>query len=268
MDNIYLPQETRLLRTVKHTPLEWSFFFDFKTAEEPGKFVMISLPNAGEVPISISGFSPDGIELTIRKAGKVTSRLFQLKPGGIFYVRGPYGNIFPVKEFHLQHLLIIAGGSGVAAIKSVVEYFINGEKCELKELDILLGFKSPRQLLFKDQLREWKKKGKDCRVLITVDTHAEEEEWEGKVGFVTEFIKEVKNIGPETNVIVVGPPLMMINTIKKLFQHGVRGKNIWLSFERHMKCGVGKCGHCRIRDKYVCVDGPVFNYLEVRDLVD
>ncbi len=108
-----------------------------------------------------------------------------------------------------------------------------------------------------------------CNVLITVDTNEDEEErWLGGIGFVVKFIKDVKDLGRETQVIIVGPPMMMLNSVRELLGCQVKEENIWLCFERHMKCGVGKCGHCRIRDKYVCIDGPVFNYTETKELID
>lgn len=269
MDNIYLPRPVKILEINKHTSCEHSFLLDYQLNNEPGKFVMVSLPGAGEVPISISGFTAEGIELTIRNVGKATSAIFNTVPGSRLYVRGPYGNTFPVEKFSGGHLLIIAGGSGIAAAKPLIEYFHKPGGCILKKLDILAGFRSPQQILFRKTLQEWSEWSKKCDVILTVDTHEDEsEEWKGHIGFVIQYIDRVKDIGGNTQCVVIGPPKMMSNTILELFDNGVRPSNIWLSFERHMKCGVGKCGHCRIQDKYVCVDGPVFNYLEAKELVD
>jgi len=242
---------------------------DFKTANEPGKFVMASVLGVGEVPISISGFFKNSIELTIRNVGHVTEQMLKKQIGDEFFIRGPYGNTFPVDSFLDRKLLIIAGGTGVAAVKSVIEYFCRKDHCVLNQLDILVGFKSPKNILFRKEFDVWLEWSKKCRVLISVDTHEDEkEEWKGNIGYVSEFIHRVDRLGDDTHCIVVGPPMMMTNTIKELSEFGVREDNIWVSFERHMKCGVGKCGHCRIRDKYVCVDGPVFNYKQAKELVD
>lgn len=269
MDNIYEAAPAKILHKRKHTDIEWSFHLEYPVKEEPGKFVMVSLPGAGEAPISISGFTSQGIEITVRNVGKVTSQIFKLKQGDFLYVRGPYGNAFPLEKFHNKHLLIISGGSGVAAVKSVIEYFQKNDQNVLKKLDILAGFKSPKHILFNKKLKMWSEPSALSDVRITVDTtEDEEEEWLGGIGFVVQFIKDVKDIGEDTSVIIVGPPLMMTNSVRELFRCNVKGENIWLSFERHMKCGLGKCGHCRIRGKYVCTDGPVFNYEEAKELID
>lgn len=270
MDNIYLPNPVKVLCIKKHTQTEWSFLLDYKAEEEPGRFVMVSLPFAGEAPVSISGFYSHGIELTIRNVGQVTSRIFKLNAGDIIYLRGPYGNSFPLEKFKDEHLLIIVGGSALAAVKPVIEYYINGHSSMLGRFDVLAGFKSPKHILFREDIERWKKSrisNKSIDIEVTVDSD-EEYAWLGSIGFVVNFIKNVKGIGEDTKAIVIGPPLMMRNSVRELLGCKVKEENIWLSFERHMKCGVGKCGHCRIRDKYVCIDGPVFNYTEAGELID
>ncbi len=137
-----------------------------------------------------------------------------------------------------------------------------------KKLTILSGFKSSKHVLFKKELKAWTKKS---NLLTTIDTHDHENEdeiWEGGIGFVVDHIKSVEHIDESTNVVMVGPPLMMKNTVKELLRNNIKEENIWLSFERHMKCGMGKCGHCRIRDSYVCINGPVYNYTETKELID
>ncbi|MCQ9206239.1 MAG: anaerobic sulfite reductase subunit AsrB [Omnitrophica bacterium] len=264
MDNIYLSKKAKILGIRKHTPTEWSFNLGVRTEAVPGQFVMVSLPGAGEVPISISGYNANSIELTIRNVGKVTSHISKINQGDYLYVRGPYGNGFPLQEFVGKHLLIIAGGSAIAPVKPLIEHYINNSQFQVDGMDIIAGFRSPRHILFHDELKQWKKK---CEVRITVDRD-EDYAWMGSIGFVVDYIKEVQNISEDTRAIIIGPPLMMTNSVRELFQHGVKKENIYLSFERHMKCGTGKCGHCRIRDKYVCLDGPVFNYDEVKELID
>ncbi len=269
MGNIYESQSVKVLKIKKHTPQEYSFFLDYKVKNEPGKFVMVSVPGAGEVPISISGFSADAIELTIRNVGMVTSEIFKIRVGDRLDVRGAYGNTFPVGSLFGKHLLVIAGGSGVAAAKPLIEYFHTPKECSLKKLDILVGFRSPKQILFRETLKEWGQWSKQCEVVLTVDTHEDEEkEWKGRIGFVLEFIKHVEGLGSDTYCVVIGPPKMMTNTIMELLQYGVGPDKIWVSFERHMKCGIGKCGHCRIGDRYICTDGPVFKYTETKNLLD
>lgn len=266
MDNIYSGERVKILEIQKHTSIERSLKLDIGIERGPGQFVMVSLPHAGEIPISISGFTSTAIEITVRNAGRVTSEIFRLKAGDELYVRGPYGRGFPVEQFEDQHLLVIAGGTGLASVKPLVENYLDDAGHNLKKLDLLVGFRSPKHILFRKKLERW---GRDSGVIITVDTtEGETEAWAGGIGFVVDFVKHIGGIGPETKVVVVGPPLMITNTTRELFRHDVRRENVWLSFERHMKCGVGKCGHCRIREKCVCLDGPVFNYVEAKTLID
>lgn len=263
MNNVYASNPVEILKIRRHTKVERSFLLKTKLDGLAGQFVIVSLPNAGEAPISISGLDGDSLEVTIRNVGRVTSEIFKRKVGEFLYLRGPYGNGFPLKEFHQQHLLLIVGGSAIAPIKPLVESYLEGG-LTLKKLDILAGFKSPKYILFRRELESWKKK---CEVRLTVDND-EDYAWMGSIGFVVEFIKEVPDLSKQTKVVVIGPPLMMINTIRELMRSGVEEANIWVSLERHMKCGVGLCGHCRIGEKYVCCDGPVFNYPEAKELID
>lgn len=266
MDSIYAGKPVRIVQIQKHTKLERSFTLDVRLEGTPGQFVMVSIPHTGEIPISISGFTSTTIEITVRNAGKVTSEMFRLRTGDELCLRGPYGQGYPLEAFEGEALLIIAGGTGLASVKPLAEYYIDDERHKLKKLDILVGFRSPKHTLFKKKLEHWRR---DCGVIVTVDTTEDETEaWAGGIGFVVDFVKHIGGIGSETKVAVIGPPLMITNTTRELFRHNVREENVWLSFERHMKCGVGKCGHCRIQDKYVCLDGPVFNYVEAKALID
>lgn len=264
MNNIYAGTQAEILSIRKHTSTEWSVLINTDIKGAPGQFAMLSLPSIGEVPISISGFHDDALEFTIRSAGKVTSCICQISPGDFIDIRGPYGKGFPLNEFADEHLLIIAGGTAIAPVKPLIEYYLAANENQVKTLDIIVGFKSPKHVLFRDELNSWKKK---CDVRVTVDAD-EDYAWEGSTGFVVEYIKDIKGLAENTKVIIIGPPLMMKNSVRELMQYEVQEENIYLSFERHMKCGVGKCGHCRIRDKYVCLDGPVFNYVEVKELLD
>ena len=264
--NIYNPVPVRIRKIIKHTATEWSFLLETKFEFSPGQFVFVSLPHTSEIPITISGHEKFGFEITIRNAGEVTSQFFQLGVGDIIHYRGPYGNRFPLKDFDNEHLIVIAGGSGVAAIKSLVEHYHNGSSQKLKKLDLVVGFKTPGHLLYKKELGDWTKKG---NTIVTVDKQTDEKEvWYGGIGFVVDFIKKLEGIDENTKAVVVGPPLMMANSVAELLRYNVSESNIWVSYERHMKCGVGKCGHCRICDTYICLDGPVFNYAQSKGLID
>ncbi|MBM4032212.1 MAG: anaerobic sulfite reductase subunit AsrB [Planctomycetes bacterium] len=262
--NPYAGAPAEILRVHKHTPTERSFELARAVEGCLGQFVMLSLPMAGEFPVSISGFAGSSIEVTVRNVGRVTSELFRRRQGDSVYLRGPYGRGFPLAELEGHHVLIIAGGSALAAAKPLVEHCLGDNPPGVKRLDLLVGFRSPKHILFRSDLRRW---GKRCSTVVTVD-HDEDHEWMGAIGFVVDYVQHVEHLGPHTRVVLIGPPLMMANTVRELLRHGIREENIWLSLERHMRCGIGKCGHCRIRDKYVCTDGPVFRYDEAKLLLD
>lgn len=269
MENIYQSKKAKIMGITKHTPVEWSFLLKADVDCAPGQFVFVSLPQVSEIPITISGYQNETLEITVRNVGSVTSEFFKLKSGDSIYFRGPYGNLFPLEEYDSQHLLLIAGGSGMAAVKMLAEHYqAQGEEAsgKLKKLDLIVGYRTPKHVLYKRELKEWSQKS---GVIVTVDKSDDDDEaWLGGIGFVVDYIKDVKDLSEETSVVIVGPPLMMTNTIRELLSHGINEKKIWLSFERHMKCGVGKCGHCRVRDKYICLDGPVFNYVEAKSMID
>ena len=262
--NPYAGQPARVIHVTEHTPTERSLVLEYDAPRRPGTFLMVSVPGAGEVPISVSGFAPASVEITVRNAGAVTSQIWGSRRGDTLYVRGPYGHGFPMEDFAGRRLLLIAGGSAVAPLKSIVEDYLDTDRPRPEQVDIIVGFRSPRYVLFAHELKRWQK---TFRVTTTVDND-EEYAWMGSIGFVVDFIKDVPTVGDETRVVLIGPPLMMTNSIRELARHGVREEHVWVSLERHMKCGVGKCGHCRIREKCVCLDGPVFNYIEAKQLID
>lgn len=262
--NPYIPVSAKILDIVKHTDKEWTFRVNCNTKGVlPGKFYEISIPKYGESPISVSGYGEDYIDFTIRNVGKVTSELFNYKEGDSFFIRGPYGNGFDVSLYEGREIVVVAGGSALAPVRGIVEYFYNNkEKCE--KFKLIVGFKSPKDILFADDLKRWSKK---LDILVTVD--GAEEGYSGNVGLVTKYIPELdmKDIN-NTSIVVVGPPMMMKFTVLEFLKLGIKEENIWISQERKMCCGIGKCGHCKIDDTYICLDGPVFNYTVGKSLID
>ncbi|MGL5346287.1 MAG: anaerobic sulfite reductase subunit AsrB [Peptostreptococcaceae bacterium] len=262
--NPYIPIKSEIIDIVKHTDIEWTFRVECSTEGVlPGKFYEISIPKYGESPISVSGYGENYIDFTIRNVGKVTSELFNNVVGDSFFIRGPYGNGFDVSLYEGRDVVVVAGGSGLAPVRGIVEYFYNNiDKCN--SFKLIVGFRSPKDVLFKDDLKKWSEK---LNVLVTVDSA--EEEYEGNVGLVTKYIPElsiddVKNM----SAIVVGPPMMMKFTVVELLKRDLKENNIWVSYERKMCCGVGKCGHCKMDDTYICIDGPVFDYSYAKNLID
>ncbi len=262
--NPYIPSSAKITDIVKHTEIEWTFRVNCSTKDVlSGKFYEISIPKYGESPISVSGYGDDYIDFTIRNVGKVTSELFNYNVGDNFLIRGPYGNGFDVSLYEGREVVVVAGGSGLAPVRGIIEHFYNNpEKC--KNFKLIVGFRSPKDVLFKADLEKWSKK---LDILVTVDNA--EEGYEGSVGLVTKYIPELKiNNVDEMSAIVVGPPMMMKFTVAEFLKRELAETNIWVSYERKMCCGVGKCGHCKMDDTYICIDGPVFDYSYAKNLID
>jgi len=179
-------------------------------------------------------------------------------------MRGPYGQGFDIEHFKGKEVVVAAGGTGVSPVKPVIDYFAKNS-AEAKALHVLVGFKSRADILFKDAIEGWKSTA--TSVALTLDNA--EEGHTGPVGFIPALVPSVALNNPETaQVVVVGPPVMINTTANAFIARGVKPENIWISMERRMACGIGKCGHCKIDDKYVCLDGPVFRYDQGIKLVD
>ena len=263
MHNEYLPFVSEVLDVIKHTDIEYTFRMSFKGNVKPGQFFEVSIPKFGEAPISVSGIGEDYVDLTIRKVGKVTNEVFTKYKGDKLFLRGPYGNGFDVENYKGREVVIVAGGTGLSAVNGIVDYFAKNPQ-DATSTRVIAGFKSPKDMLFKEDMKEWEK---NINFTLTVDSA--EEGYEGNVGLVTKYIPELKFEDIDTEqLIVVGRPIMMSVTVAEFLKLGMKEENIWISHERKMCCGLGKCGHCRIDDTYVCLDGPVFNYSKGKLLRD
>ena len=263
MTNEYIPFRSEIKEIIKHTEIEYTFRMSFKGDVKPGQFFEVSIPKYGEAPISVSGIGEDTVDLTIRRVGKVTNEIFENYVGDSFFMRGPYGNGFDVENYKGKQVVVIAGGTGLSPVKGVVDYFAN-HTVEAESVTLIAGFKSPQDVLFKKDFEFWNEK---INVIQTVDSAPEG--YEGNVGMVTKYIPELE-IKDLSNVefITVGPPIMIKFVAMEILKLGVAEKNIWVSNERKMCCGIGKCGHCKIGSTYVCLDGPVFNYVDGKELID
>ncbi|MEF3281036.1 MAG: FAD/NAD(P)-binding protein [Elusimicrobiota bacterium] len=239
---------------------------DGELGHEPGQFVQVELFGVGEVPISIcsSPTKKGSFELTIRAAGRVTREIHKLGNGDRVNIRGPFGRPFPVKQMFGNDILFVAGGLGIAPLRSLINYVMDNRK-DFGKVDILLGCKTPKDMLFYDEIEKWGKR-MDINFACTVDKSAPD--WKGNVGLITTLIPGI-NLNPErTYAVVVGPPIMYKFVIAELLKKKIPERHIVLSLERHMKCGMGKCGHCQIdhpKNYYCCKDGPTFTYDEVKE---
>ncbi len=267
-DSSYRLKKSKILHARKLTAHEKFFEIALRDGSsldhEPGQFIMVSRPGIGEVPISVCS-SParrDSFDLCVRAVGKVTQSLHKLKSGDDVDIRGPYGKGFPIRILAGNDLLIIAGGLGIAPLRSLITYVLDNRR-DFGKVHILFGCKEPGDMLFGDELEKWNERT-DLHYACTVDRAAPE--WAGNVGVITTLIPGVDIDPLRTFAAVVGPPVMYNFVIKELLAKGIPGRQILLSFERNMKCGNGKCGRCQIQNLYVCQDGPVFNYEQIKNL--
>lgn len=263
MENAYVPFSSEILDVIRHTKLEYTFRMAYNGEVKPGQFFEVSIPKYGEAPISVSGIREGSIDLTIRRVGKVTNEIFETYRGDSLLLRGPYGNGFDPELYRGKELVVVAGGTGLSPVRGIVEYFADRPE-ETAGVTLIAGFKSPEDVLFREDFEQWESK---LNVILTVD--GAPEGYAGRVGLVTKYIPQLPLEHPEnTEFIVVGPPIMMKFAVAEILKRGIPEKQIWISNERKMCCGLGKCGHCRIGSTYICLDGPVFNYTDGKKLID
>jgi anaerobic sulfite reductase subunit B len=264
MSNIYMPFKSRILKIIPHTDIDYTFIMEYSGAVKPGQFFEVSIPKYGEAPISVSDIGDNYIGLTIRRVGVVTNTIHQIQAGDTLFLRGPYGNGFDVNLYKNKEIIVAAGGTGLAPVKGVIDYYA-AQSGDAKSFLLLTGFKSPKDILFKEDLHKWQQV---INLTVTVDK-ADDDSYQGNTGLITTYVKNVAiETVDEVQVIIVGPPLMMKYTLEEFLKRGVREENIWVSFDRKMCCGIGKCGHCKMDDTYICLEGPVFNYAKAKTLID
>lgn len=263
MNNAYIPFSSEVKKIIRHTEIEYTFRMTFEGDVKPGQFFEVSIPKYGEAPISVSGIGDGTVDLTIRRVGKVTNQIFENYEGNTLLMRGPYGNGFDLNLYKGKELFIIAGGTGLSPVKGIVDYFSDHPE-DAADVTLIAGFKSPEDILFREDFSRWKQ---HLHVIKTVDTAPED--YTGPVGMVTRYIPELSIQDKKNAVfITVGPPVMIKFTIMEILRLNIPEENIWISHERKMCCGLGKCGHCKMDSTYICLDGPVFNYADGKNLID
>ena len=234
---------------------------------KPGQCAMLSSPGIGEAMFSITS-SPTNerfMEFSIKKCGCVTDWLHSAEAGQQVTIRGPYGNAFPVDtEFAGKDMLFIAGGIGLAPLRSVINY-VRHYRDRYGKVDIVYGARSKDDLVdYREIIEEWMT-DEGVNVHLTIDR--EQEGWDGHVGFVPNFVKEL-NFSTDKTAILCGPPIMIKFTLAGLMDLGFKKEQVYTTLEMRMKCGIGKCGRCNVGSKYICKDGPVFRFDELDELPD
>jgi NAD(P)H-flavin reductase len=271
MENLYLPQLAVIDQIVDETPDTKTFtlhFLDEKVNKsfsyKPGQFVEVSVFGKGEAPFGLCSnpLRKGNFRITVRATGTVTNAMHEAKVGDVFGVRGPLGNSFPFEEVMGYDILIVAGGIGLPPLRSLIEPIFDKRK-KFGNFIILYGARTPADRVYKDALEEWAARD-DVQLLQTVDRG--DESWSGHVGVVTTLFEKIKVDPARTFAFTCGPPIMIRFVIQDLLAMGFADDHIISTLERYMKCGVGKCGHCAIGHKYICVDGPVFSWRQIKVL--
>ena len=271
-ENPYVPAFVKVIDVRDENPITKTFRLRMVNGEalrfRPGQFDIVSYFGVGESAFSIcsSPEEKDVFENTVRKVGRVTTALFNVKPGDTLGVRGPYGKPWPLEKIVGNDLILIGGGMGLAPLRPVIHY-IAKHRDLYGSVDILYGARTPSDMIYTYEFESWRNIP-NTRLYLTVDYVPPGVQWEHDVGVVTELLKYVKPRMRYTTVFVCGPEIMMKFTAQLLLRMGFYPSEIFLSLERRMKCGIGKCGHCQIGYKYVCKDGPVFNLEEIGLLPD
>ena len=268
--SIFTPRLCRLLAVSDLTPQEKLFRLQLEDGSElnhqPGQFVQVSIPGLTEAPISVAS-SPSRkgpFELGVRKAGRLTGALHQMQPGQTLGIRGPFGRPFQLDALRGKNLVLLAGGCGLAPLRSLIQ-FCQDYPEQFGRIDILYGARSPADLLFKDDLQQWQ--AADCfSCRYTVDANPADSCYDGETGLITRLLPTLQIEATKTCAVVVGPPPMYRPVLAALHDKGLQSKQIMLSLERNMRCGIGKCGHCSIEHLCCCSDGPIFWLHEVEHL--
>ncbi|MFH1957116.1 MAG: FAD/NAD(P)-binding protein [bacterium] len=231
---------------------------------ETGQFIQFTVPGVGEAPFtpSSSQFEKDKFEVTIMKAGRVTEKIHGLKEKDVIGIRGPLGKGYPLDEFKGREILILGGGVGMAPLRCLLLTLL-AEKEKYGRILLLYGAKTPDDIVYKNQFDKWTEMGTEIyRSVDKCDTGA----WKEKTGVVTCLFDGV-NLNPDKGIAVVcGPPIMMKFGTLKLLEIGYKPESIYLSMEKNMSCGIGKCGHCALGKYFACKDGPVFKYSVIKDI--
>jgi NAD(P)H-flavin reductase len=273
INDVFLPNIARITEVRDETLDTKTYTLRFRNQQDmeqfsflPGQFVELSVFGYGEAPFCLAS-SPtrrDSFQTTVRRTGQLTDALHRLGTEDEIGIRGPFGNGFDLKAAYQKEMLFIGGGIGLPPLRSLI-WNVLDERDRFGKVTILYGSRTPADLVYKDELKEWERRH-DVEFLVTVD-HAEPS-WDGNVGMVPTLFDKIP-LHPETTLAYVcGPPVMIKFVIQDLLMRGFKEESVISTLERMMQCGIGKCNHCAIGHRYICQDGPVFNYKQIKELFE
>jgi len=264
--NPYKPIKGIIEKVIPETPGIKTFFVrpESSFSFHCGQFAELGIPGVGEGPFAMSSSAqePDMLEFTIQNVGFMTSRLHNLDKGDEVGIRGPYGNGFPLQDFYDKEVLLLIGGVGFPPARTLL-YSLLHEKDKFKRIIMCYGARTPEDIVYKYQIEDFRKK---IDLHLTVDKA--DESWKETEGVVTVLLDNIKLDLKNSVSVVIGPPIMMKFGTLKLLEVGYKPEDIYLSMERKMYCGIGQCRHCLIDSLFICKDGPVFTYKQLKSFPD
>ncbi len=266
--NPYEPRPAMVKEVIVETPNIRTFVLEPKPALSfrAGQFIELTVPGVGEAPFtpSSSPYEEKQIEVTIMKVGRVTTKLFDARPGDTLAIRGPYGVPYAIEEYEKRHVLILGGGVGLAPLRSLFLALLHNSSA-YKKIHLYYGARTPKDIVYDRLFKDWRKiKKVDVRQSVDVGNKT----WKEQVGVVTVLLDNLPFNPKDGLAVVCGPPIMMKFGTQKLLELGFADKDIYLSMEKNMSCGFGKCGHCRIGEYFCCKDGPVMTWEKIKHLED
>ncbi len=273
MQNIYKPDLMKILEIRRHTPdvksAKLSFVDEGRARDfsfRVGQFGLFSAFSYGESTFNVCSSSnwKDYIEICFRKTGRVTDALWNMDEGDVIGFRGPYGNSYPMEAWEGKDLIFLGGGIAMPPIRCAIWYALENRE-KYGQITIVYGARTVSDLVFVDELDRWASHDR-VRVVRCVDPGGETPDWNGEIGFVPTVFERLGVAARNAAALVIGPPIMIKNTLPILDRMGVAPDDIYTSLENRMKCGLGKCGRCNAGPVYVCKEGPVFTMKQLQDL--
>jgi len=274
-ENPYLPLKAEILSVTQETASDLDvktyrlkFTGGYKMDFLPGQFVELSIPGIGEAPFGFASnpFEKEYIELTIKRTGVLTDAIHSLGIGSTLWVRGPFGNTFPIDQLKNRDILIIGGGIGLAPLRPLICYMFNqAHRQNFGKVNMLIAARGSSDLIYRSDYDKWEKQ-KDTDIALTIDQ--EEPGWTGLVGFPHNLVTDISFDRKKTTAVLCGPPIMIKAVAQKLLEEGLTADRILTTLEMRMTCGIGKCGKCNIGHKYICVDGPVYSLAQLNAMPD